>query len=39
MVGPPVIGNVIGNIVGEKLGERTTKDMGLDRAAGQVRNR
>jgi hypothetical protein len=36
MVGPPIIGSVIGNLVGEKVGERTTKEMGLDKAAGQV---
>jgi hypothetical protein len=36
MVGPPIIGSVIGNLVGEKVGEKTTKEMGLDKAAGQV---
>lgn len=36
MVGPPIIGNVIGNLVGERVGEKTTKEMGLDRAAGQL---
>ncbi len=36
MVGPPVIGSVIGNLVGEKMGEKATKEMGLDKAAGQV---
>ena len=36
MVGPPVIGNVIGNLVGERVGEKATKEMGLDKAAGQV---
>ena len=36
MVGPPIIGSVIGNLVGERVGEKTTKEMGLDKAAGQV---
>jgi|LakMenEpi03Aug12_release.lakeMendotaPanAssembly.Ray.scaffolds.fasta_scaffold1286590_1 hypothetical protein len=36
MVGPPIIGSVIGNLVGEKVGEKTTKNVGLDKAAGQV---
>lgn len=36
MVGPPIIGSVIGNLVGERVGEKATKDMGLDKAAGQV---
>jgi len=36
MVGPPIIGNIIGNLVGERVGENATKEMGLDRAAGQV---
>ena len=36
MVGPPVIGSVIGNLVGERVGDKTTRELGLDRAAGQV---
>lgn len=36
MVGPPIIGSVIGNLVGERVGEKATKDMGLDKAAGQL---
>lgn len=35
-MGPPVIGNVIGNLVGERVGEKATREMGLDKAAGQV---
>ena len=37
MVGPPIIGSVIGNLVGERVGEKTTKNVGLDKAAGQVK--
>ena len=39
MVGPPIIGSVIGNLVGERVGEKTTKGMGLDKAAGQVKRK
>ena len=37
-VGPPVIGGMVGNVVGEKMGEKYANKLGLDEAAGRVRD-